>query len=82
MASRSSLTAPIKLVPLSLLISRRGPLRAIKRRNVFRNESVASELETSMWIALLTRHVNNAPYRLRYFRSSFVMYGPKTSTPT
>ena len=51
-------------------------------RNVFRNESVSSELETSMWIALLTRHVNNAPYRSRSCRPSFVMYRPKKSTPT
>ena len=82
MASRSSLVAPTKLVPLSVLISSAEPRRAIKRRSVFRNESVSSELATSIWTALLTRYVNSAPYRFRSLRPSFVTYGPKKSTPT
>ena len=66
-ASRSSRLAPTKLVPLSLLISRTWPRRVMRRRSAWRKESVSREWATSIWTALLTRHVNSAPYLLRSF---------------
>ena len=49
----SSNLAPMKFVQLSHLICGIGPRRAINRRKAWINESVSSELETSIWTALL-----------------------------
>lgn len=46
--SFGSLFAPTKLVPLSHLISRKGPQRAIKRQSTLRKQSVSSEFATSI----------------------------------
>ena len=69
--------APVKLVPLSHRISLTGPRRAMKRRSTLRKQSVSREVATSMWTALLTRHVKSAPYLLCSFLLSFVINGPK-----
>ena len=52
-AMSSSDLTPMKFVPLSHLICYIGPRRAIDRRKAWINESVSSELETSIWMALL-----------------------------
>ena len=58
---RISLTAPMKLLPLSELICRMFPLLPINLHNVSKKESVSTELVTSIWIAWLQRHVNMTP---------------------
>ena len=70
-ALRSSPFTPTKLVPLSHLNSRVGPLRMMKRRSAFRKLSVSSEWVISMRTAQLTRQVKSAPCPLFSLRPSF-----------
>uniref|UniRef100_A0A3B5LSW2 RING-type domain-containing protein n=1 Tax=Xiphophorus couchianus TaxID=32473 RepID=A0A3B5LSW2_9TELE len=60
-ASRSSLSAPMKLVPLSDLMCETCPLREINRRSALIHESVSKEYATSRCTALLVMQVNNTP---------------------
>ena len=60
-ACASSLRAPTKLVPWSLLSWRMGPRRLINRLRALINESVSRELDVSRCIALEAIQVNKTP---------------------
>ena len=62
-ASRSSSSAPTKLVPLSLRIRTGFPWRALKRRDAMMHESVLRPWVTLRWTARMCRHVKRQPYR-------------------
>ena len=71
-AEASSFLAPTKFVPWSHLSSRTFPLRLMKRRRAFRNESVVMLFKVSKWIARDERQVNIRPHRLGSFRPSLM----------
>ena len=58
---RNSLTAPMKLIPLSELICQMLPLFPINLGTVSKKRSVSREWATSKGIARLQRHVNMIP---------------------
>ena len=60
----SSLSAPMKLLPLSEYIDQTSPYLAISCLSAKINESVSKENVTSIWTALLVMQVNIAPYLL------------------
>lgn len=72
-----------KFPPLSELTSCGTPLLAMKRRMLFKTESVSRLWTTLMWIGRIAIQVNNTPYLLAVLlprRTS--ANGPKQSTPT
>ena len=69
-----SFSAPIKLLPLSLLCL------AMKRRSARINELVSILLVISMWIVRLTKHVKRAPYRFKMFLLSYISNGSNMFT--
>lgn len=62
--SFSSFTAPVKFVPLSLMISLGTPLRLVNLVNALRKLSVSSPHATSKWTARVVKHVNRQSQRL------------------
>ena len=77
----SSLTPLTKLPPLSERISSGRPLLATNLRNALINDSVSSELTTSMWTVRRAKHVKMIPYLLTLDRPRRTSKGPKQSTP-
>ena len=77
MASRSSLSAPTRFVPLSDPIICTCPWRAIKRRRTSIKASVSNEADISRWTALETKQVKRAPYLFTVLRPRLTIIGPK-----
>ena len=74
---RSSRSAPMKLVPLSDLISLGSPRRAMNRWRQLMKESASSVSATSMWMARVARQVNRHPYFFSHPLPRFTGIGPK-----
>ena len=68
---RSSLSAPVKFVPLSDQISLGQPRTEMNRRRAKINVSVSKELTSSMWTARLLKHTNMQPHTLITLRARF-----------
>ena len=66
-ALHNSFSSPMKL----LLIIRIFPLLAITLRSAMMNQSVSIEATTSIWTALLAKHVKRAPYLFISLHLSF-----------
>ena len=79
----SSLLAITKLIPFSNRIACMCPRLEITSHSASNNESVDRSLASSMWVALVFRHVNETPYRLTrpvfdlVFELLLTTYGPK-----
>ena len=71
----SSLSTPMKLLPLSEYIDQTSPYLAISCLSAKINESVSNENVTSIWTALLVMQVNIAPYLLISLLLRFTIYG-------
>lgn len=80
-ASFNSLSGPIKLVQLSDQRTDTCPLLLKKRRRALIHELVSSECATSMWTALLVKHVKSTPYLFALPRPLLTSNGPKKSMP-
>ena len=78
---RSSLSAPVKFVPLSDQIFLGQPRTEMNRRRAKINVSVSKELTSSMWTAWLLKHRNMQPYTLITLQARFTWKGPKKSRP-
>ena len=78
-ALHNQFSAPMKLLPLSLLIVRIFPL--ITLHSAMMNESISIEATTSICTALLDKYVKRAPYLFISLCLSFTRNGPKRSTP-
>ena len=82
MDSLSSLSPPVKLVPLSDLISLTWPLLAINRLHVIKKESVSKLCTTSTCTARITKHAKMTSNIFTRLRSRRTWKGPKQSIPT
>ena len=85
--SCSSVFAPTKLVPRSHLRSLPWPRKAKNLLSVQINALASMASSTTMWMALLLRHVNTRPHLLAFAAPPLVfrvctIQGPKTSKPT
>ena len=80
-ALHNSFSAPMKLLPLSLLIIWIFRLLAITLCSAIMNESVSIEATTLIWTTLLAKHVKRAPYLFISLCLSFTRNGPLRSTP-
>ena len=86
-ASLSSVLALKKLVPRSHLRSLTRPRSAKNLLSPQMKALASMASRTSMWMALLLRHVNTRPQRLAFGAPPLVLrvctaQGPKTSKPT
>ena len=67
------------MIPLSDLIDLTG--LAMNLLKTWINESVSNALVTSMWTALLGKHINRAQYLFKSDLLSLMVYGSSISTP-
>lgn len=77
MSNHCSLLAPMKFVPLSLLIRRGMPRRFTKFLKQSTTASVDKSFANSKWIALTVKHVNTATHRFSRRRPTATQTGPK-----
>ena len=76
----SSLSAPPKLVPLSLQISLAAPRMQIKRRSAWMKASVSNDPTSSTCIALEMKQTKMQPYTFSVARPRFTLKEPKKSS--
>ena len=76
MDSLSSLSPPVKLVPLSDLISLTWPLLAINRLHAIKKESVSKLCTTSTCTARITKHAKMTSNIFTRLRSRRTWKGP------
>ena len=81
MACIISLSAPAKLVPLSLQISLVAPPMQIKHHSAWMNESVSKDPTSSTCIALEVKQTKMQPYTFSVARPGFTWKGAKKSSP-
>ena len=79
-ASCNSRSAPIKLVPLSDLISSGGPLRLTNCRKAIMKSSVSNDGTSSRKTARVVKQVNKHPQRFAEPRPHLTISGSKKST--
>ena len=79
--SLNSRAAPAKFVPLSLMIGCSLSRIAMNLVIAIMNASVSNPFTTSMWTALVTRHVKKQQQCFTGLRNTVTSNGPKKSTP-
>ena len=79
--SLNSRAAPTKFVPLSLMIVCGFPRLAMNLVIAIMHASVSSPFTTSMWTALVTKHVNRQHRYLTGLRRTVIPNEPKYSIP-